>query len=241
MATTVIYDGKELGPHFIVNIKSKSILPPQQVTSIQVPARAGGWFSRKKHGIRAIEVAVTITADSVADLHQKADELAEIFSVDEPKKLVITDQPDRYYLAILHGSVEEDRKALFMINQLNFVCFDPYAYSSVPNVYQHGQVYNQGTAPAHPIITATLTEASSDLVINHLTTGKIMRVIRDFVAGDVVVINCETGKVTVNGSLAVADLDLNTLDFFKLERGHHDFTVTPATTQVEIELIKRWL
>jgi phage-related protein len=66
-------------------------------------------------------------------------------------------------------------------------------------------------------------------------------VIHSFVAADVLEIDCGTEKITINDSLAMTDLDVNT-DFFEIMKGDNEFTVTPDNVAtVELAYKPRWV
>ena len=240
----MIYNGVDLKQYFRISRITKGWLPPHLLNLISIPRRAGAWFAGKKRGIRVIKIDITITAKDTDEIHQKIDELVSVLDTDEPKRLILTEQPNRHWMATLDGGTDEDRRGLFLMkNQLTFICPDPHAYSIDKDIFKLGQdqVINQGTAPATPLIIADFIGPATEYKITHVQTGKMIRVIRNFVAGDVLVIDCNTYKVMVNGVLAMPDLDLNSdLETFDLPVGVNTFNITGSNT-TEIEYHKRWL
>jgi hypothetical protein len=108
-------------------------------------------------------------------------------------------------------------------------------------------VKNEGGAPTYPVFYISLKEDTDELKINHLQTGQFVRLIHDFMAGDVVMIDCgypketvNTGFVTINSERAMLDLDISS-DFFPLIKGVNDINVYPrAVANVEMHWVPRW-
>lgn len=108
-------------------------------------------------------------------------------------------------------------------------------------------VKNEGGAPTYPVFYISLKEDTDELKINHLQTGQFVRLVHDFMAGDVVMIDCgypketvNTGFVTINSERAMLDLDISS-DFFPLIKGVNDINVYPrAVANVEMHWVPRW-
>ncbi len=105
-------------------------------------------------------------------------------------------------------------------------------------------VINTGTATGLPIITATFSvSGATDYKVTHLETGKSVRVINNFNANDVLVIDHSKMYVTINGSTAMPKLDLSS-EFFELNKGTNTLTISMATggsAYTQISYKERWL
>ncbi|MBA4542004.1 phage tail family protein [Thermoactinomyces daqus] len=97
-------------------------------------------------------------------------------------------------------------------------------------------IANNGTAPTYPVITATMGQASTYLKIS--SGADFVYISRNFVAGDVVVIDCAKAIATVNGVRVPVSLDSN---FFALSKGAINITTDPAgVADVTISYAERW-
>lgn len=106
---------------------------------------------------------------------------------------------------------------------------------------QNPVVMNTGTAETFPKITATFNQTADDMTITNLTTGKFAKVEKSFVPGDVLVIDCEKGRVEVNGEDERRSFPVEA-DFFPLVVGENKIAVAPANVAVvDVEWTERWL
>jgi len=102
-------------------------------------------------------------------------------------------------------------------------------------------VINGGTAQTFPKITVTFDQATDEITITNLTTGKFAKVEKDFTPGDVLVIDCDSGIVEVNGDDERKSFPIEA-DFFPLEIGENRIAVSPANVAVvNVEWTERWL
>ena len=90
-------------------------------------------------------------------------ELASVLNVDTPKKLTFTDEPDKYYLAVVRGGVSvKNVVKWFQKGSIEFLVPDGVAHSTAYRKFETVkmennklviEVENKGTTPAYPIIT----------------------------------------------------------------------------------------
>lgn len=90
-------------------------------------------------------------------------ELASVLNVDTPKKLIFTDEPDKYYLAVVRGGVSvKNVVRWFQKGSIEFLVPDGVAHSTAYRKFETVkmennklviEVENKGTTPAYPIIT----------------------------------------------------------------------------------------
>src|SRR5690606_12956080 len=100
----------------------------------------------------------------------------------------------------------------------------------------------EATAPTAPIIKVSIIEETEELEILHQETGNRILLNHPFEIGDNVIVDCATGKVTVNNQLKMDALSIySDLADFKLEQGRNTFISTPLTAAyTEIEWRERW-
>ncbi|MFE0506767.1 distal tail protein Dit [Peribacillus butanolivorans] len=214
---------------------------PIEWTYQDVPKRPGALPVKKNTRVRPLPIPVFLKAKSIEDLQKVKEDLAEWLIHDEPKPLIFDDEPDRIYYAVMDGSFDPDEILKWGQGVIPFTCPDPYKYGTEKKVNVTSSVTNEGTALANPIFTVNFTAKASEFKILHVESGKFIRVIYGFVAGDVLVIDFTKRKVTINNNLKMTALDFRS-NWFSLQKGVNQFTITPssvATTKLTYK--PRWL
>lgn len=224
------------------NAVRHSLLPSVENKFVKVPNRNVAFDFGYSFDVRRIEIDVTIIGTSNSDLRTKTREIANWLFHEELKTLTFSDEPTITYQARINGSTDLDQILHYGQGTLVFVCPNPFGIgASISATVTTDTIPNAGTFETPPVLKATFTANASEFKITNNTTGEFVRVIRDFVLNDVLVIDCENSKISVNGVSAMIDLDIAS-DFFNLTRNGDSFTVSPvgvATTKIEYQ--ERWL
>lgn len=160
-----IYFNEIRMPDFVkvINIEH-SILPPVSQNLLTVGGKAGAYDFGNNMGTREINIDIVIVMDEPNTLPEKLELLAEWLYYDEPKELILGDNPNRYYVAKFTG--DSNVKESFLIGEgtLTFLCSDPYIKGAeivhqVPtdltDVYE---LVNEGTAETFPKMTFTIAK-----------------------------------------------------------------------------------
>lgn len=176
----------------------------------EVPGSAGNILTGIKTSSRRIEVPVLIYYKSFDELQRIKEDMADWLLHERPKELKFFDEPNRVYRAILDGGFSLDERLRVGKGILSFLCPDPYKYGDTKSSAFSGQktLNNRGTVSALPILNIYFTAPRTNLQI--INNGKPFRLIREFVAGDRVVIDCEKGLVQLNGVDAMSIRDWRT-------------------------------
>jgi len=131
--------------------------PPISLVTTDIPGRAGSYYFGQNLGERTITVPLTIAADSMADFPAKKRALMSWLFYDEPKQLVLPDEPDKYYMAKVSGETDIDKLLHVGFGTITFVCPDPIAYgvaektaNFIPGDTNPLQVVNNGDLDAYP-------------------------------------------------------------------------------------------
>lgn len=150
----ITFDGHNLKNEFtILDVRGRGILQ-NEVELIEVAGKAGAYFSHRKIPIRVIEVDVAITGDNPTDLRKRIRKINKILSVDEPKPIVFSDDPEITYHGIPEQSSDSGDIVSTNTSTIVFVCADPFSYSPEivhPFEYDVTTVYNNGSEEAEPI------------------------------------------------------------------------------------------
>ena len=150
----MIFNGTSLEDKFtITDIRGRGILV-NNIESIEVAGKAGEYFINKKIPARLLEVDIIIASDSDSDLRKKIREINAILSVDEPKKIVFSDDEEVHYYGIPAESQENGEIVATSQATISLVCVDPFAYSDEKEHYFEFDVttlVNEGSEESEPI------------------------------------------------------------------------------------------
>lgn len=239
---TVIFDGHDLSELFDIGDPDISILNSKpnfinsdSMTGVVVLGRR--WD--------ASSVSFAIVAHGTASERRNAfSALGVWLNVDKPKKLVLPDTPDRYYMAIPDGPLDLERGILGEKTRVAFSLVDPVAYSAqetTVTVPSGGSVTFDvgGTYPAAPRIQATAVRDSTSLVWGvRLDEGDFVHVATGNAAGRVVVVDCDARTVTLSGNAHIMTLDS---DWLELSPGSHTLRMDNGTGAATVKYRERWL
>ena len=106
MAYEVTYAGVPL--HNYVNIRNvkRTVLPPRENFTKNIPSQNGEFYMGHKYAPREITLECTLRANSREEFIDGINELAFILDVSVPSKMIIGDNPDKYVYAILDGAID---------------------------------------------------------------------------------------------------------------------------------------
>ncbi|MCM6843416.1 phage tail family protein, partial [Latilactobacillus curvatus] len=82
---------------------------------------------------------------------KKQRELSAVLNVDEPKRLIFGDDPDKYYMAMPAQAIDFDELRTYGSGKIDWLCLEPYAFAvgekTFTNVGNTITVKNNGTYP----------------------------------------------------------------------------------------------
>lgn len=156
-------------------------LPSVDVTSKKVPSRHGTIFQGATIGERQITVSIYVLREyehqfdeegipRSSEFQNYVRSIVHYLQTDEPKPLIFSDEPDRYYMAICTGI---DIKRLFQVGEgtITFICNDPYLYATdekeivFDNPTGKYIIDNYGTASVYPKLELTCADDATYLGI----------------------------------------------------------------------------
>lgn len=225
-----------------VKNKNRQLLPAANDRYVEIPGRHGSYHFSGELQDRAIELECAFINNSRQDLREKARQIAAWLYTSERAVLSFDDEPDKYYLAKLDDAIDPEQLFVLATFTLTFRC-EPLAYGTevqVDFVSDQAIVTNPGTFEALPVFNATFTATASEWKVTLGT--KYVRVVRNFVAGDTLEVNCATGVILVNGARDLASLDWQNSEFFALSPGQSALAITPAAVcTATVKFNPRWL
>jgi len=167
------------------------VLPGTRDKVITLPGRHGALRMMPDLGERTINLECWLASSTLAQLHERFDLVrAWLNPLLGARQLIFDETPDRHYLATYAGGGMESeiiaRQGRFTVS---FVCADPFAYATTPDIVNmtvsprsHTQ---RGTAPADPLLR-----------LQGILTGT---------GGQQVSISIGTQTVTYRGALATGE------------------------------------
>jgi predicted phage tail component-like protein len=214
---------------------TRSILPPSQNKFLEMDGKPGALFLSKKHGIKKIEVEVAIISGT---LRGDIRDIADWLDADQPSEFTASDEPDLLDYAILDGDTDVDEIYEAGFGTITFLCPDPYSRRwevTESLVAGANSVWYDGTAPTYPVITATFSTAKTFFEISN-GVDKV-RIEGSLSTTTTLVIDFNTGKVTLNGTLNQQTITLDS-DFFSIKKGTNTITVSSGATMKFTERLK---
>ncbi|MBV7365911.1 distal tail protein Dit [Streptococcus vulneris] len=114
-------------------------------------------------GAKIIKVKFAMQYGNGMTLETAKHKLAGIFNTSEAVKIVISDEPDKYYMGLVSGSVDMDNiTRWFQKGSFDLIIPDGVAHSSTYKRFDNGQeqpdkvvfnLVNNGNVPAFPVVT----------------------------------------------------------------------------------------
>lgn len=160
---------------------------------------------------REINVPILILHDGFTDLQSKKEELAEWLVSEEPKRLEFTDEPNRYYMAVVEGLAEHEEFPYWAEAEINFLCPIPYKFGKERDFTVSSSKYKliEGQLP---VAWETFTEFTEDADEYELEIGDL-NIILDFGFRkyDELKIDYVNRSVTLNGDDIITALDIRSV------------------------------
>lgn len=136
MSYEVNFAGINLSDYCTVLNVERGVLPPRENFSKSIPTMNGSFYTGYHYGERTISLEILIKADTREDYIAKVRKLADVIHTENPCKLILGDEPEKYYFAVVDGETLLSKAVNNGTLTLNFICHDPVAYSDEVEVYE---------------------------------------------------------------------------------------------------------
>ena len=166
----MIFNGIEKDYLVPLTGRRRSAWAPISRNLITVTGMPGAHLSHTDVQVRVITVPVLVKAENISDLQKTKEDMAEWLVHDEPKELILKDEPDRVYYAVVDGELELDEIFSTGRGEITFVCPDPYKYGPEKTVETTSDTFiveNSGTAEAEPIITMNVLQDTTFALVSN--------------------------------------------------------------------------
>lgn len=159
---TVIYNNHDLSEVIKISEVIRPIGNERNVTTNDAPF-LGVNVQEVRTGPKKIKIKFAVQRKTARDTELAKHALATILNTDKPVKITITDEPDKYYMGLVIGSVDVDNVARWLQKgEFEILVPDGVAHGTTYRRFDNGQeqpdkvvfnLVNNGNVPAFPIVT----------------------------------------------------------------------------------------
>lgn len=159
---TVIYNNHDLSEVIKISEVIRPIGNERNVTTNDAPF-LGVNVQEVRTGPKKIKIKFAVQKKTARDTESAKHDLATILNTDKPVKITISDEPDKYYMGLVIGSVDVDNVARWLQKgEFEILVPDGVAHSSTYRRFDNGQelrdkvvfdLVNNGNVEAFPIVT----------------------------------------------------------------------------------------
>nr|DAN59018.1 MAG TPA: distal tail protein [Caudoviricetes sp.] len=159
---TVIYNNHDLSEVIKINEVIRPVGNERDVTTNDAPF-LGVNVQEVRTGPKKIKVKFTVQKKTARDTELAKHTLATILNTDKPVRIDISDEPDKYYMGLVVGSVDVDNVARWLQKgEFEILVPDGVAHGTTYRRFDNGQeqldkvvfnLVNNGNVPAFPVIT----------------------------------------------------------------------------------------
>lgn len=234
----VIYNNIRLNEYVIIKNIKESLLPNINNVSLKLNKSAGSLFIKQEMNSRQIVIDIEIIADDIKSRQVILDTLAPMFFVQKEKDLIIDN--NRRYKAILDGSTVTEDVMYDSSISLTFIAHDPVAYGAEVELLatNRDNLVNTGNYKAKCVMKLIAESNSVEIKLKNGNEYDYVRVKR-VKPGDLIEIDMELEKVTVNGEIYVNYIDALG-DFFDIPPGEFMLEIE-GTSSVKLTFFERWI
>lgn len=159
---TVIYNNHDLSEVIKINEVIRPVGNERDVTTNDAPF-LGVNVQEVRTGPKKIKVKFTVQKKTARDTELAKHTLATILNTDKPVRIDISDEPDKYYMGLVIGSVDVDNVARWLQKgEFEILVPDGVAHGTTYKRFDNGQeqpdkvvfnLVNNGNVPAFPVVT----------------------------------------------------------------------------------------
>lgn len=235
-----IFDGINSKTYFWTNSIKRPLMPPIEIIQMKAPQRAGSYALPSTLREYTINVTVTAVTNDLLELRSSMRDIAAWLFKEEDKKLVFSDEQDKYYNARVSSETNLNELAATGETTIQFLISDPFAYSETEKSLLFSDlgeltVMNDGTAPVYPLFRVVPLMDLPYIRIDNTTNGGSITLNGQIWAYDVYMFDMAENRVyrEVDEYSYMKDLDIEA-EFFPLDPGSNDLLIDPTETTGKI-------
>lgn len=243
-------------PEVIVVKPNRGAWGGNRSVNVDTPGRAGSWHFTEQRGMRDISADVIVVSDDIASRRATVTEVADWLDKLGRKKLIFSDQPDRYWYASLASDLSVDEWKRMSKFQIQFEA-EPYAYGLTVS-----EDCTNTASTSYSDSTAVVTSAAVDPEIVITPTGGTLTSISFTLNDDTIswsglvaaansltississtVLLGQSGDLDLTGAYDPANLDMADVsgDFGVLVNGSNAWNFTATGTYTSLSICIKW-
>ena len=237
MEKQFIYDGVDLTSFFIVEKIDRQLVGTIENSIIDVPGRLGSRHGSTNRKSKRIIVTIRLLDQVDETAEQIKDEILPHLVKQEPRKLELPDEPDKFEMCILDGRINWKRLFSGAQVSLSFINPEGISFSKHEKTVTSTSFVNEGSSPTYMILTATATGANPARIVNNNTGDEIT--LEGLSEGQIIELNFEEESVKVDGALKMSTLWLDS-DFWMTSHGENQIELSNLNL-IDITYRERWL
>lgn len=145
---TATFNGVNLSDYLVITQDfSRNLLPDKEIKTVS----SGNSNGVQLQSTRFKEMTISMPFAMLNTTTAKKRQLASILNVDEPKRLVFSDEPDKFYMAMPDESIEFSELFRYDEGTISWLCLEPYAFAIDEKSFNSSgntiTIQNDGTYP----------------------------------------------------------------------------------------------
>ena len=153
----VLFNEVPLHDYLLITGIERTVLPPRTNYSKEIPSMYGEHYSGYNYEIREVKITGYLEASTQEDRNEGLYMIADILNVENPVKVVSSDDPDKYYFAV-PDTINQNRIGNNEEIEIILKCYDVYKYALEDDFFKPDEdkivtVVNGGSVEAYPIST----------------------------------------------------------------------------------------
>lgn len=237
----MIFNGVEISDYAKVISRKREFAPPSKIMSSSPAGTDGARFMGSNVDVNYFSIRLEVSGSTDSEIMGKVELINTLLYTKDSKELILLDRPNRYYLAKYESTSEIERYGNFLVTEITFIAFDPFAKSLKEKVLKdiNGKtLINSGIHAVWGMLEIDITSKASELVVTLENNGEYIRVVDSFNVGDKVIIDLEKETVFRGYRDLASRIDYNS-DFFAVPTG--DFTINSSVGNVSLTFREEWL
>lgn len=230
-----LFGGEDLGRYLLVQSETKHVMPSRRLN--QQAKNDGEYIAAYGLEPYDLKVKVSVLDRDLEKVTETVHNLAKMLYKEPNQKLILPSDRGRYRLATYKGGDELSRLMLYPSTTLTFRISDPVFYGRKRTTTvgtSQTTLKRGGTYKSYPTVTVK-PSSSSYWTLYNVTTGEFVRVEASFTGSQMVILDFENQRCTVNGTDHAVTLES---DFFALG-GTQTLTCSSGTATITWQ--ERWL
>lgn len=179
MAYEVEYAGNYLHDYFKVLSIERTLLPPRENFTREIPSLNGKIYTGFKYSSKKYVLKCALVSEDNIDFNDRIKDIAFILDTKKPSKLILGDNPHCYNYAVVEGEIDIERIRYTGTFDITFICYDPISYSIEEDEFigeEKGivSIDNAGTFGTYPKISIGFNKPATFLQCTNFDTRTIL-------------------------------------------------------------------